>query len=185
MKFGNNMSRIGKKPIKIEKGVEVRIESGTIFVKGPKGELKKPLIDLIDTRIENDEILLTPKNEEKDTNALWGLQRSLIQNMIEGVTSGFSKKLELVGVGYKASMQGKDLILDIGFSHPVKISASEGIVFEAEKTSITVSGIDKELVGQIAASIRKIKKPEPYKGKGIRYEGEIIKKKLGKKAAGS
>ncbi len=179
------MSRIGKKPVKIEKGVEVKIDSGLIFVKGPKGELKKPLVDLIDTKIENEELIFTPRDEENKTKALWGLQRALVQNMIEGVTSGFSKKLELVGVGYKANVQGKDLILDIGFSHSINISAPEGITFAADKTSITVSGIDKELVGQTAASIRQIRKPEPYKGKGIRYEGEIVRKKLGKKAAGS
>ena len=178
------MSRIGKKPVKIEKGVEVKIDSGMIFVKGPKGELKKPLVDLIDTKIENDEIIFTPKDEENKTKALWGLQRALVQNMVDGVNLGFSKKLELVGVGYKANMQGKDLVLDIGFSHSVTIPAPEGITFTAEKTNITVSGIDKELVGQTAASIRKIRKPEPYKGKGIRYEGEVVRKKLGKKAAG-
>lgn len=185
MKFGNNMSRIGKKPVKIEKGVEVKIENNEIIVKGPKGELKKPLIKLINVKIENNEIILTPKNNEKQTIAFWGLQRSLIQNMIEGVISGFSKKLELVGVGYRVSMKGKDLVLDIGFSHSVEIKAKEGITFEADKTNITVSGIDKELVGEVAASIRRIRKPEPYKGKGIRYEGEIVRKKLGKKAVGS
>ncbi|HOI60047.1 MAG TPA: 50S ribosomal protein L6 [Candidatus Pacearchaeota archaeon] len=178
------MSRIGKKPVKIEKGVEVKIDSGMIFVKGPKGELKKPLVDFIDTKIENDEIIFTPKDEENKTKALWGLQRALVQNMVDGVNLGFSKKLELVGVGYKANVQGKDLVLDIGFSHSVTIPAPEGITFTAEKTNITVSGIDKELVGQTAASIRKIRKPEPYKGKGIRYEGEVVRKKLGKKAAG-
>ena len=176
------MSRIGKQPVKIEKGVDVKIESGMIFVKGPKGELKRSLLNSIDTKIENDQIIVTPKNEENETRAFWGLQRSLIFNMIEGVTKGFTKKLELVGVGYKANLQGKDLVIDIGFSHPVKVEAPQGITFAAEKTSITISGIDKELVGQIASSIRKIRKPEPYKGKGIRYVGEVVRKKLGKKA---
>ena len=176
------MSRIGKQPVKIEKGVDVKIESGVIFVKGPKGELKRSLLDSIDIKIENDQIIVTPKNEENETRAFWGLQRSLIFNMIEGVTKGFTKKLELVGVGYKANLQGKDLVIDIGFSHPVKVEAPQGITFAAEKTSITISGIDKELVGQIASSIRKIRKPEPYKGKGIRYVGEVVRKKLGKKA---
>ncbi len=184
MKSGN-MSRIGKKPIKIEDGVEVKIENQTILVKGKLGELKKPLIDSIDVKIKDNEIVLTPKNKEKETIAFWGLQRSLIQNMVTGVEQGFSKKLEIVGVGYRASMQGNDLVLDIGFSHPVKIEAKEGIKFEAEKSNITVSGIDKELVGQVSASIRKIRKPEPYKGKGIRYEGEFVRRKLGKKAAGA
>lgn len=176
------MSRIGKQPVKIEKGVDVKIESGMIFVKGPKGELKRSLLDSIDTKIENDQIIVTPKNEKNETRAFWGLQRSLIFNMIEGVTKGFTKKLELVGVGYKANLQGNDLVIDIGFSHPVKVEAPQGITFAAEKTSITISGIDKELVGQIASSIRKIRKPEPYKGKGIRYVGEVVRKKLGKKA---
>jgi len=176
------MSRIGKQPVKIEKGVDVKIESGMIFVKGPKGELKRSLLNSIDTKIENDQIIVTPKNEENETRAFWGLQRSLIFNMIEGVTKGFTKKLELVGVGYKANLQGNDLVIDIGFSHPVKVEAPQGITFAAEKTSITISGIDKELVGQIASSIRKIRKPEPYKGKGIRYVGEVVRKKLGKKA---
>ncbi|MDD4661744.1 MAG: 50S ribosomal protein L6 [Candidatus Pacebacteria bacterium] len=179
------MSRIGKKPVKIEKGVEVKIEAGFINVKGPKGELKRPLLDLIEIKIENDEITFIPKNEDKSTGALWGLQRALVQNMVDGVTEGFVKKLELVGVGYKANVQGTDLVLDIGFSHPVKIPAPKGISFTAEKTNITISGIDKELVGQVAATIRQVRKPEPYKGKGIRYEGEIVRKKLGKKAAGS
>ncbi len=177
------MSRIGKKPVKIEKGVEVKIDSGMIFVKGPKGELKRSLIDSIDVKVENDEIMFIPKNEENETKAFWGLQRTLVKNMIEGVTKGFLKNLELVGVGYKVNMQGKDLILDIGFSHSVTIPAPEGITFTAEKTKITVSGIDKELVGQTAASIRKIRKPEPYKGKGIRYKDEHIVRKEGKKAA--
>jgi len=179
------MSRIGKKPVKIEKGVEVKIDSGFITVKGPKGELKKPLLDLIETKIENEEITFLPKNEDRSTGAFWGLQRALVQNMVDGVTKGFVKKLELVGVGYKANVQGTELVLDIGFSHSVKIPAPEGITFVAEKTSITISGIDKALVGQISATIRQIKKPEPYKGKGIRYEGEVVRKKLGKKAAGS
>ncbi|MDD2628063.1 MAG: 50S ribosomal protein L6 [Clostridia bacterium] len=179
------MSRIGKKPVKIEKGVEVKIDSGFIIVKGIRGELKKPLLDLIETKIENDEITFIPKNEDKSTGALWGLQRALVQNMVDGVTKGFAKKLELVGVGYKANVQGTELVLDIGFSHSVKIPAPKGITFVADKTSITISGIDKALVGQISATIRQIRKPEPYKGKGIRYEGEVVRKKLGKKAAGS
>lgn len=178
------MSRIGKQSIKIEQGVDVRIELGVIFVKGPKGELKRSLISSLNTKIEDGQIIITPKDEEKQTRAFWGLQRSLIANMVEGVTQGFSKKLELVGVGYKASLSGKDLVLDIGFSHSVTIPAAEGITFEVEKTKITILGIDKELVGQTAASIRKIRKPEPYKGKGIRYEGEVVRRKIGKKAAG-
>lgn len=176
------MSRVGKQAIKIESGVEVRIEDKEIIVKGPKGELKKSLFDSLDIKIEGDQIVIIPKDEENETRAFWGLQRTLIANMIEGVSKGFSKKLELVGVGYRAQMQGTKLSIEIGFSHPVDFEAPEGITFEADKTSITVSGIDKELVGQIAANIRKVRKPEPYKGKGIRYEGEYVRRKVGKKA---
>ncbi|MDD3919077.1 MAG: 50S ribosomal protein L6 [Candidatus Pacebacteria bacterium] len=179
------MSRIGKKPVKIEKGVEVKIENGMISVKGPKGELVKPLVELIDSKVENDEIIFTPQKEDKRTIALWGLQRALVQNMVKGVTEGFEKKLELIGVGYKANVQGTELVLDIGFSHQVKFPAPKGITFTAEKTNITITGIDRALVGQTAATIREVRKPEPYKGKGIRYQGEVVRKKLGKKAAGS
>lgn len=177
-----NMSRVGKQPIKIESGVEVRIDNNEIIVKGPKGELKKTLFNVLDTKIEEGQVIITPKDEEKETNALWGLQRSLIANMIEGVSKGYEKKLELVGVGYRAQMKGTKLSIEIGFSHPVEFEAVDGITFEAEKTNIKVSGIDKGLVGQYAANIRKVRKPEPYKGKGIRYQGEIVRKKVGKKA---
>lgn len=179
------MSRIGKQPITIENGVEAKLDGNNIYIKGPKGELSRELLDLIETKIEGDQIIFTPKNEEKETNAFWGLQRSLVFNMVEGVTKGFEKRLELIGVGYKARVEGKNLVIEIGFSHPVIIEPKEGITFEVDKNIIIISGIDKELVGQTASSIRKIRKPEPYKGKGIRYEGEIVKKKLGKKAAGA
>jgi len=176
------MSRVGKQPIKIESGVDVKINNNEIIIKGPKGELKNPLFDVLDTKIEESQITITPKNEEKQTNAFWGLQRTLIANMIEGVSKGFEKQLELVGVGYRAKMEGTKLSIEIGFSHPVEFEAPEGIVFQADKTNITVSGIDKKLVGQMAANIRKVRKPEPYKGKGIRYKGEIVRRKVGKKA---
>lgn len=179
------MSRIGKNPIEILDGVEVKIEEGMIYVKGPKGELKKELFSDLNTVINDKEITVSLKREDKKTKALWGLERSLINNMIEGVKTGFIKKLELVGVGYKARIEGKDLVLEIGFSHPVKIEAPEGIEFGVEGSLISVSGFDKGLVGQIAAKIRRIRPPEPYKGKGIRYEGEIVRKKLGKKAVGA
>lgn len=180
------MSRIGKKPIQILDGVEVKSANGLIEVKGPKGFLSMKPVDSVSVVIEDKEIIITPKNiEDKKASAFWGLTRTLISNMVDGVTKGFEKKMELNGVGFKVRVEGKDLVLDVGFSHPVKILAPEGISFLAEKNVITVMGIDKGLVGQIAATIRKIRPPEPYKGKGIRYQGEIIRKKLGKKAAGA
>lgn len=177
------MSRIGKKPIEILKGVEVKVESNTVFVKGPKGELQKDVPLEIKIEIKGNEIFLSPEKETKRSKAFWGLFRTLIFNMIKGVTDGYEKKLEIHGVGYKANLEGEDLILLVGFSHSVKIDKVEGIKFLVEKSIITVSGIDKELVGQIAAKIRKVKKPEPYKGKGIRYLGEEVRRKTGKKAA--
>ena len=180
------MSRIGKKPIEIKPGVEIGISKGIIQVKGPKGSLSMKLVSEIDVLIEEKEIKVNPKDiNDNKSKALWGLIRTLIANMIDGVTKGFEKKMEINGVGFKARVEGKDLILDVGFSHPVKITAPENISFLVEKNVITVSGIDKELVGQISASIRKIRPPEPYKGKGIKYSTEIIRKKLGKKAAGA
>lgn len=180
------MSRIGKKPIQITDGVEVKLENGIVEVKGPKGSLKMKPVAAVEVLIEGKEVKISPKNlEEKTAKAYWGLTRTLIANMIEGVTKGFEKKLELNGVGFKVRVEGKDLILDVGFSHPIKVAAPEGINFSVEKNVITVVGIDKELVGQIAATIRKVRPPEPYKGKGIKYQSEILKKKLGKKAAGA
>ncbi|MFA5008987.1 MAG: 50S ribosomal protein L6 [Candidatus Paceibacterota bacterium] len=180
------MSRIGKKSIQITPGVEVKFLNGIIEVKGPKGFLKMNPVSEVEVVIEEKEIKINPKiNDDNKSRALWGLTRTLIANMIEGVTKGFEKKMEINGVGFKARVEGKDLILDVGFSHPVKISAPENISFLVEKNIITVSGIDKELVGQISASIRRIRPPEPYKGKGIKYTTEIIRKKLGKKAAGA
>lgn len=175
------MSRIGKKPIEIPKGVEVKIEDNVVIVKGPKGELQKKIRPEIKVEIKENEILVSPEKETKKTNAFWGLTRTLIFNMIKGVTEGYEKKLEIQGVGYKANLEGEDLVLQVGFSHPVKMDKVEGIKFEVEKNIITISGIDKELVGQIAAKIRKVRKPEPYKGKGIRYLGEEVRRKPGKK----
>ncbi len=182
MKFGN-MSRIGKKPIEIPKGVEAKVEGNTVFVKGPKGELQKEVPSEIKVEIKDNEIFVNPKEETKRTRAFWGLFRTLIFNMIKGVTDGYEKKLEIHGVGYRANLEGEDLVLLVGFSHSVKINKVEGIEFSVEKSIITVSGINKELVGQIAAKIRKVRPPEPYKGKGIRYLGEEVRKKAGKKAA--
>jgi large subunit ribosomal protein L6 len=175
------MSRVGKKPILIPEDIQVKIEGKTAIIKGPKGELSKKIGPEIKIEIKENKIFLTLQVENKKNKALWGLTRNLLANMIKGVKEGFEKKLEIEGIGYKASLSGNDLELSLGFTHPIKIKAPEGIKFLVEKNTITVSGIDKELVGQTAAKIRKIKPPEPYKGKGVRYAGEVIKKKVGKK----
>lgn len=175
------MSRIGNMPILIPTPVTVQKTDGEVVVGGPKGELKMkvPVGILVD--MKNQEVLITRKSEESKVKALHGLTRSLIANMVVGVTEGWSKNLELVGVGYRAETDGNKLILNIGFSHPVEVIGVEGIRFEVkDNTSIVIVGIDKEKVGQAAAKIRNIKPPEPYKGKGIRYAGEYIKKKVGK-----
>jgi large subunit ribosomal protein L6 len=181
------MSRIGKKPILIPDKVEVKVEGQTISVKGPLGELKKEFQPEVRIEAKEKNVFVSSYRETKRTSALWGLTRALIFNMVEGVTKGYSKKLQIEGVGYKARIEGNDLILQMGFSHPVKIQQPEGIKFLVEKNIITISGPDKELVGQIAAEIRAVKPPEPYKGKGIRYVGEVVRRKAGKKvvAAGS
>lgn len=180
------MSRVGKKPIEIPEGVEVKIEGDNkskLIVKGPKGELKRGIRPEVKVEVKEGKILVTPQRETKRTKAFWGLTRSLIFNIIRGVTEGYEKKLEIQGVGYKANLEGEDLVLEVGFSHPVKIKKPKEINFSVEKNIITVSGIDKQLVGQVAAKIRKVRKPEPYKGKGIRYLGEQVRRKPGKKAA--
>lgn len=187
MKFGNNMSRIGKKPILIPEGVEVKIDGQKVTVKGPKGEISREFRQEIAMAIEDGKILVKPKNEKlalknKLVKSLWGLSRALIANLVSGVKYGYEKKLEMEGVGFKANVDGDFLVLNVGFSHPVRIKTPGGIKFLVEKNIITVSGIDKELVGQLAATIRAVKPPEPYKGKGIRYLGEQIRRKLGKKA---
>lgn len=176
------MSRIGKKPIKIPKEVQIEIEGQKVKVKGPKGELERKIPPEIGIEKKGEKLIFFPQKKTKKTKAFWGLSRSLVNNMVEGVTKGFEKKLEIQGIGYRAFLQGKDLVLEVGFSHPVKIKCPQGIDFSVEKNIIKVSGIDKELVGNVAAKIRKVKKPDPYKGKGIRYLGEKIRKKLGKKA---
>lgn len=179
------MSRIGKKPVIILPGVEVKIEGKEISAKGPKGVLSMKMAPEISFEIKDKEIILTPKAEDLKSKALWGLMRTLLSNMIDGVTKGFEKRLEINGVGFKAAVEGKRLSVNVGYSHPVYIEAPAGIEFKVEKNVIIVTGIDKELVGQISASIRRVKPPEPYKGKGIKYADEVIKKKLGKKAATS
>ena len=177
------MSRIGKKPIKIPEKVKVTIEGQKVLVEGPKGKLERKLRPEIGVKIENNEIVVFPKIETKKTKALWGTTRQIIFNMVEGVTKGFEKKLEIKGLGYKAQLEGKTLILHVGFSHPVKVEIPEGINVSVEKNIISVSGIDKELVGQVAAKIKQVKPAEPYKEKGIKYVGEKIRRKVAKKVA--
>ena len=175
------MSRIGKKPIKIPEGVEVKIEGDLVTIKGPKGELSREIRPEIKVEKKENSLFVSPKINTKKTKAFWGLTRSLLANDIEGVTKGYQKKLVIEGLGYKAQVQGRDLILKVGFTHSVKIVPPEGITITVDKNVISVSGINKELVGQIAAKIRKVKPPEPYKGKGIKYLGEIVKRKPGKR----
>lgn len=177
------MSRIGKKPVQIPAGVTVTVEGSHVSVKGPKGELDRTFSELVTISQEGEEILVTRNDESTESNAQQGLTRTLISNMVEGVSKGFEKKLELTGVGYRAALKGKDLDLSLGYSHPVIYVAPEGISFEVpDNTHITVKGISKEQVGRVAAEVRSKRPPEPYKGKGIHYEGEHIRRKLGKAA---
>jgi large subunit ribosomal protein L6 len=177
------MSRVGQAPIPIPSGVQVSVTGQTITVNGPKGELQRAFPEDIAVDKADDEIRVTRASESREVRALHGLVRSLIANMVQGVTEGYEKRLEIHGVGYRAQKQGNDLELAVGYSHTVKKPAPDGIEFEVPApTRITVKGIDKELVGQTAAEIRAIRKPEPYKAKGIRYEGEHIRRKAGKAA---
>ena len=179
------MSRIGKQPITVPDGVEVKINCGDIVVKGAKGELSLFVPREVAVMQADKVITVSLAHETKNSRKLWGTIRALIASMIVGVTAGFEKRLELEGVGYKVALVGKNLELALGFSHPVKVEAPENIIFKVEKNAITVSGISKELVGRIAANIRALKKPEPYKGKGFHYTGEVIRRKAGKKATTS
>ena len=179
------MSRIGRQPIIISDGVEVKIDGDLILVKGKKGELSQKIVPSVKIEIKGKTISLKQDNKTKNGLALWGTLRALIANMVEGVSKGFSKKLIIEGIGFKATVNGSKLVLNLGFSHPVEILAPKGIEFKVEKNTILISGIDKQVVGQVAANIRVQKKPEPYKGKGIRYDGEIIRRKDGKKAVGT
>ena len=177
------MSRIGKKPVTVPAGVTVTIDGATVTVKGGKGELTRTFSDLVTIAQEGSEVLVTRNDESTESNAQQGLTRTLIHNMVLGVSEGFAKKLELTGVGYRAALKGTGLDLSLGYSHPVIVDAPEGITFEVpDNTHITVKGISKEQVGQVAAEIRAKRPPEPYKGKGIHYEGEHIRRKLGKAA---
>lgn len=176
------MSRIGKKPVSIPSGVTASIDNRVLSVKGPKGTLTLNLRDEISYTVEDNGILVKPANETKQARAFWGMQRTLVQNLVTGVTEGFTKKLLISGVGYRANSQGKKLKLQLGYSHDVDIDVPEGIEIKTpDQTTVEISGIDKQKVGQIAAEIRRWRKPEPYKGKGIKYDGEYIFRKEGKK----
>ncbi len=175
------MSRIGRLPIDIPAGVTVTISGQNVAVKGPKGELSLVIASPIEAKVEENQVLVTRPDDERASRSLHGLTRTLIANNIIGVTAGYSKGLEIVGTGYRVAQKGNSLEFALGFSHPVTVDAPEGIVFSVEgNTKITVAGIDKQAVGEVAANIRKIKKPEPYKGKGIRYAGEVVRRKAGK-----
>lgn len=177
------MSRIGKTPIEIPEKTNVVISDGMIVVTGPQGELSRPLSSHISVAIDGNQAIVTPKTESRDALMLWGTFASHIRNMVDGVNNAFVKKLVVDGIGYKVDVQGgKTVVLNVGFSHPVALTVPEGLTVSSEKNVITVSGSDKELVGQFAANIRSVRKPEPYKGKGIHYEGEQIRRKQGKKA---
>ncbi len=176
------MSRIGKKAVPIPAGVTVTLEGQKVAVKGPKGELAWTVVDDIEVTRGDDGLSFAPRNESQRARAMWGLSRTLVANMVQGVTEGYERTLELVGVGYRAAMKGRALAMQLGFSHDVEIAPPDGITFATPRqTEIRVSGVDKQLVGETAARIRKIRPPEPYKGKGVRYAGEKVRRKEGKK----
>lgn len=177
------MSRIGKLPVEIPSGVTITVDGDFIKVAGPKGNLETAKLPHVDVKIEEGSLTVARKSDEKIARSQHGLMRSLINNMVEGVTKGFEKKLEVNGVGFKVALQGNKLVLNLGFSHPIEYTAPEGVTLTVDKMNISVQGIDKQQVGQVAADIRKFKKPEPYKGKGIKYEGEHIIRKAGKTGA--
>jgi len=176
------MSRIGKKPVAIPAGVSANIADGVLSVKGPNGALTLNLRDEISYAVDGDTILVKPANDTKQARAFWGMQRTLVSNLITGVTEGYTKTLQITGVGYRATAQGKELKLQLGYSHDVNFDVPEGIEIKTpDNTTVLISGIDKQKVGQVAAEIRRWRKPEPYKGKGIKYAGEFIFRKEGKK----
>ena len=186
MKFGNKtMSKVGKKPILIPAGVEVKVQDSWLEVKGKEGTLKLPILPYTKVALSGSEILVSVDDSHQQARSNWGTMRSLSQNAVLGVSNGFLKELEIQGIGYRAATDGGALVLNIGFSHPVKFEPPAGIKVTVEKNFIKVSGADKNLVGAVAAKIRSFKKPEPYKGKGIRYKGEVIKIKAGKQVAGA
>ena len=173
------MSRIGKKPVSIPAGVQIKIDGSHVTVKGPKGELKRTFVDVISVAQDGDELKVTRPDDQRETRALHGLTRALLNNMVEGVTKGFKKTMVVEGVGYRAEMTGKNLMLYLGYSHPIMIAPPDGIAIVADPKAKTISveGIDKEKVGEVSAEIRALRPPEPYKGKGIRYDNEIVRRK--------
>jgi large subunit ribosomal protein L6 len=176
------MSRIGKKTVPIPAGVTLTLDGQKVTVKGPKGELSWTVVDEIEVARGDEGVSFSPRNDSQRARAMWGLSRTLVANMVQGVTEGYERTLELVGVGYRAAMKGKALSMQLGFSHEVDIPAPDGITFATPRqTAIVITGIDKQLVGETAARIRKIRPPEPYKGKGVRYAGEKVRRKEGKK----
>jgi len=179
------VSRIGKLPVEIPAGVDIKIDGNHVNVKGPNGSLERSFSPLVNIKIEDGQVIVTRDSDEKNVRALHGTTRAVIQNMVTGTTEGFSKVLEIVGVGYKAEMNGNDMVINVGFSHSVDVKAPEGISFEVTEKNrvITIKGANKEVVGQVAADIRSLRPPEPYKGKGIRYQGEYVRRKAGKTAA--
>jgi large subunit ribosomal protein L6 len=175
------MSRIGRLPIPVPAGVEIKIEGRNVSVKGPKGTLTLDVAAPIEVAIEESNVIVTRPDDERNSRSLHGLTRTLIANQIEGVTKGFTKGLEIVGTGYRVTAKGSDIEFALGYSHPILVKAPEGITFTVEgNTKLTVSGIDKQAVGEVAANLRKLRKPEPYKGKGVRYAGEVVRRKAGK-----
>lgn len=182
-KFIKSMSRIGKKAIEIPQGVEVSVENGQFIVKGRLGEMKRDYpARMLSVKVEDNKVFVSPVSKTEQTGVFWGTFRSHFNNMIQGVSKGWQKSLELVGVGYRAEVQGNDLVLTVGYSHPVKVTAPEGITFKVEKSIITVSGANKESVGDVSDKVRSIRPPEPYKGKGIKYIDEEVRRKAGKAA---
>ena len=176
------MSRVGRLPVGVPSGVDVKLDGSHVKIKGPKGEMEFTFSPHISIELKEGEVIISRPSDEREMRSLHGTTRALIQNMVTGVTDGFQKELQLVGVGYRANMQGKNLVLNVGYSHPVEIEPPAGITFEVGERNqqIFISGIDKQQVGQVDADIRKVRPPEPYKGKGIRYQGEYIRRKAGK-----
>ena len=176
------MSRIGKKPVSVPKGVQANVDGQTVTAKGPKGQLAVSLVDEVSVEMSDDGITIAPRDESQRARAMWGMSRTLVQNIVSGVTEGFERRLEITGVGYRAAVQGKSLNLALGYSHDVNFQIPEGIQIQTPRpTEVVVSGIDKQQVGQVAAEIRRYRPPEPYKGKGVKYAGEFIFRKEGKK----